>query len=114
MPVLLLQDDVYKNGGAYDRDGFKAALGAAVGQATTGKHINFAVTQDAKARLVVYEGEVAFTDMVVSSESVCACLLPPSDYPAGANPACTATPAARTLLLQPMVLLLRSLRRRST
>lgn len=47
----------YKNGGAYDSEGLRAALGAGVSQVTTGKPIKFALTQDAaKARMVVTQG----------------------------------------------------------
>lgn len=80
---MLLQDDKHKNNGPYDSEGFRAALGAGlVRPATVGKPIKCAVTQDAKVRMVVYEGKVTLTSMVMSSRSLSACLLPPFVYQA--------------------------------
>lgn len=90
---LLLQNDKYKSGAGNETEVFPII----------GKPIKFAVTRDAKACMLVYEGVVAFTHMVSFGAS--SVWLLPCGSPCNGTAACTATPAARTLLLLPMVLL---------
>jgi hypothetical protein len=66
--AVTFQDDKYLGGLSYNTEEFKAVLAAGVSQATDGKPISFVAVADARQRPVVFEEEVAFADMVVSTE----------------------------------------------